>query len=80
MQENELLEKIILIFRDVFDDQNIVLTLYTTASDIDDWDSLSHIRLIITHEEEFGIRFKTTEISDLKNVGDFINVLMNKLK
>jgi acyl carrier protein len=36
--------------------------------------------LIITHEEEFGIRFKTTEISDLKNVGDFINVLMNKLK
>ena len=79
MQKNELLEKITLIFRDVFDDQNIVLTLGTSASDINDWDSLSHIRLIITHEEEFGIKFKSTEISDLKNVGEFINILMNKL-
>jgi acyl carrier protein len=80
MKKNQILEKITLIFRDVFDDQNIVLTPSTTANDINDWDSLSHIRLIITHEEEFGIRFKTTEISDLKNVGDFIDVLMSKLE
>ena len=79
MQKNELLEKITLVFRNVFDDQNIVLTLSTSPSDINDWDSLSHIRLIITHEEEFGIKFKSTEISDLKNVGEFINILMNKL-
>ena len=79
MERTDLIDRISAIFRKVFDDDGLVITPEMTADDIDEWDSLSHIRLIVAHEIEFGVKFKTTELSDLRNVGDFIDLLKSKL-
>ncbi len=68
------------IFRDVFDDDDVVATPELTAQDVDEWDSLSHIRVIVSIEEEFGIRFSVSEISGLKNVGEIAALIESKLK
>jgi acyl carrier protein len=67
------------IFRDVFDDDDIVLTPNTTAADIQDWDSFNHINLIVAIETRFGIKFQTAEIESLKNVGDMVAVIERKI-
>ena len=79
MERTDLINRISAIFRKVFDDDGLVITPEMTADDIEEWDSLSYIRLIVSHEIEFGVKFKTTEISDLRNVGDFIDLLKSKL-
>ena len=79
MERTDLINRISAIFRKVFDDDSLVITPEMTADDIDEWDSLSHIRLIVSHEIEFGVKFKTTELSDLRNVGDYIDLLKSKL-
>ena len=79
MERTDLINRISAIFRKVFDDDGLVITPEMTADDIDEWDSLSHIRLIVSHEIEFGVKFKTIELSDLKNVGNFIDLLKSKL-
>jgi acyl carrier protein len=68
------------VFRDVFDDESLVLSSEMTAKDVDGWDSLTHVQLIVAVESEFDIEFQTAEISELKNVGDFINLIQKKLK
>ena len=72
-------EKLQEIFRDIFDDEEIVITDETTAEDIEDWDSLSHISLIREIEEQFQIRFTTEEVLKAKNVGEFIAIIEKKL-
>ncbi|MDR1891980.1 MAG: acyl carrier protein [Oscillospiraceae bacterium] len=67
------------VFRDVFDDGDIELRDNMTAADIEDWDSLAHIQLIVAAEKAFGVKFFTAEVSRLKNVGDFIALIENKL-
>lgn len=67
------------IFRDVFDDEKIELFDEMSAKDIEEWDSLTHIQLIVAVENEFKLRFKTAEISELKNVGEFIKLVGKKL-
>ena len=79
MESTDLIDRITPVFREVFDDDGLVITPEMTADDIEEGDSLSHIRLIVSHEIEFGVKFKTTEISDLRNVGDFIDLLKSKL-
>ncbi|MBT6601547.1 MAG: acyl carrier protein [Nitrospina sp.] len=79
MERADLIDRITSIFREVFDDDSLVLSPEMSADDIDDWDSLSHIRLIVSHEKEFGVKFKTTEIGDIRNVGGFIDLLKSKL-
>ena len=79
MESTDLIDRITSIFREVFDDDGLVVTPEMTADDIDEWDSLSHIRLIVSHGIEFGVKLKTTELSDLRNVGDFIDLLKSKL-
>jgi acyl carrier protein len=79
MTKEDVLTKLTSIFRDVFDDESLIITDETTASDIEDWDSLSHIDLIAAIEKQFAIKFTTREITDLKNVGDFTSVLAQKL-
>jgi acyl carrier protein len=72
-------EKLQDVFREVFDDDEIIISDEMTANDIDEWDSLTHIQLIVACEKEFGCKFKTTEIIDLKNVGEFIALLKRKI-
>jgi acyl carrier protein len=79
MENNELIDRITSIFREVFDDDSLILNENMNASDIDEWDSLTHIRLIVSHEIEFGVKFSIIEVGDLENVGEFINLLESKL-
>jgi acyl carrier protein len=79
MQEQEIYAKLTEIFRDIFDDDSIVLKPETTAKDIEDWDSFNHINLIVATEAKFGIKFKTAEIESLKNVGHFVSIIQQKL-
>jgi len=67
------------VFENVFDEDDIQLAPETTANDIDDWDSLRHIRLIIALEQEFSISFKTSEVNDFKNVGELVDMIQSKL-
>lgn len=70
-----ILSRITEIVRDQLDEDDIVLTLATEASDIDGWDSLAHVRIVVAIEEAFGIQFQTTEITSLKNVGDLVAIV-----
>ena len=63
------------VFRDVFDDNSIVISERTTAADIEDWDSLEHINLIAAVEKEFGMRFTMKEVSGMKNVGEMLDII-----
>ncbi len=80
MQVNEIVSRLESVFREVFDDDSIVLTNELSAKDIDEWDSLTHIQLIVATEQEFQVKFMTAEIADLKNVGEFIALIGKKLE
>ena len=67
------------IFHDVFDDDSIHVTDDTTAKDIEEWDSLNHINLIVAVERSFRIRFTTREVNNLANVGEFIALIRSKV-
>lgn len=67
------------VFKEVFDDKNIVINDETTADDIEDWDSLEHINLIVAIENEFGVKFSMGETTSLKNVGEMATLIKNKL-
>lgn len=75
MERNEILEKLNEIFRDVFDDDSVTVTETTTSSDIEDWDSLTHITLISEVEDEFDIKFSMKEVVGMKNVGEMVDII-----
>ena len=79
MNSDAFSQKLQDIFHDVFDDDDIVLSNEMTANDVDDWDSLSHIRLIVAVEQEFDVSFTSSEISKLENVGQFAALIQQKL-
>jgi acyl carrier protein len=78
MAQSEVLKQVNDIFIDILDIDYIVLTTETTARDIDEWDSLSHIQLIVAIEKYFKIKFTTQEIQNLKNIGDMCNLIEKK--
>lgn len=63
------------VFQNVFDDDDITVDRDTTADDIDDWDSLEHIRLIAAVEREFNVKFSMKEVSAMKNVGEMMDII-----
>ena len=75
----EIMARLEGVFHDVFDDPSIKLTPSTNAADIDSWDSLTHINLVVAVEKEFGIRFDLKEIKLLENVGQWIDLISRKL-
>ena len=68
------------VFRDVFGDEDIVIYDETTADDIEEWDSLTHVQLVVAVESEFGVKFSMVETSSLKNVGAFIELIDKKIR
>ena len=66
------------IFKEVFDDDSLVVNPTMTAEDVDEWDSLNHIRLVLTIEKSFGLRFSAAEVGNLKNVGEFVDLIQSK--
>lgn len=67
------------IFCGIFDEEDLVLTNETTSEDIEDWDSLTHMQLIVEIERKYNIRFTTAEIKNAANVGEFIQIIEGKL-
>lgn len=80
MDKNNIKERLTAIFRDVFDDDSIVISESTTSADIDDWDSIEHITLVGAVEDEFKMRFKMKEVSGMKNVGEMIDIIAERGK
>jgi acyl carrier protein len=78
MQSSEIYQQLGGIFADVFDEE-IALKPEMTADDVDGWDSLTHIRLIISVEKAFKIKFSTAEVGKLKNVGEFVDLIASKV-
>ncbi|MBP6223654.1 MAG: acyl carrier protein [Rhizobacter sp.] len=78
MSNDALYAKLTAIFHDVFDDEGIVVTPELTADDVDEWDSLSHIRLVLAIEKKFGLKFSAAEVGRLKNVGEFASLIASK--
>ena len=79
MQNEALLEQVQEIFRNVLDDEEIVLQEISTAEDVEGWDSLTHIQLIVAIEKHFKIKFTSKEILSWKNVGELVDSIAQKL-
>jgi acyl carrier protein len=67
------------VFRQVFDDDDIVISRETTANDIEEWDSLTHINLVVAVEARFKVKFALGELQTLKNVGEMIDLVNKKM-
>jgi acyl carrier protein len=78
MTSTQTYEKLTAVFRDVFDEDDLSLTPETTADDVDGWDSLTHIRLVLAVSKAFGVKFSASEIGNLKNVGEFAALIEKK--
>jgi acyl carrier protein len=78
MGNNDIYARLTDIFHDVFDDDTIQVTPTLTADDVDEWDSLSHIRLVVAIEKKFGLKFSAAEVARLKNVGEFVALIESK--
>lgn len=78
MEKNQVLEEVQDIFRDVLDNEDIILANETVADDIEEWDSLSHIQLIVAIEKHFKIKFSSKEILGWKNVGEMVDCISAK--
>ena len=79
MTRDEIMEKVQTIFRDVFDDDTLIITDSTNSSDIEDWDSLEHITLVVSMEKEFSLSFDLKEVNKLANVGEMVDLIASKL-
>ena len=75
MDSNAIFEAVQQIFRDNFDDEELVLTRETCADDIEDWDSLEQINLLTAIEKKFGLKFGLADVRDLQNVGDLLDLI-----
>ena len=78
MEDAQIRSGITQTFRDTFGDPAMVITDSMTASDVDGWDSLTHINLIVALERAFRIKFTTGEVTKLKNVGDLVSLIQRK--
>jgi acyl carrier protein len=79
MTREDIFDRLTEVFIDVFDEDDITLSDNTTADDIDEWDSLEHITLITAVEKEFKIRFKMSEVSSMKNVGEMVDIIESRI-
>lgn len=80
MEKKELMDKLTEIFREVMDNDEIVLNDETTSEDIEEWDSLSHIELIDVIGKELGVKITSMEFRGWENVGEMVESLLQKLK
>lgn len=79
MEKEEILSQLNKIFKEELDNEDIVLSYESNGDDIEEWDSLSHIHLVVAVEKHFKVKFTTVEIMSLKNIGDMCNSVKQKL-
>ena len=75
-----ILERILPVFRDIFDNEDLVVTEETVAADVEDWDSFAQMQIIMAIEEMFAISFSTDEVTAFKNVGDIVRAVEKHTK
>lgn len=80
MDRDQIFEKLTAVFQDIFDDEDITIGENTSAADIEDWDSLTHIMLLSAVEDEFDIKFDMKAVQRLKNVGEMVDLIEEQLK
>ncbi len=80
MSRDEVFAALDEVFQDEFDDDTLHVTDATTADDIEDWDSLEHINLVIAVERRFGIKFTMGEVTGMKNVGEMVDIILQRAK
>ena len=80
MTREEVFSSVQDIFRDIFDEKDLIIENGTTSNDIEGWDSLNHIGIISAAEKEFRIKFALGELSTLKDVGSMVDLIIEKLK
>ncbi len=80
MDLNRVINEVTEVFKEVLDVDDIELKYETTASDVEDWDSLTHIQLVVAIEKHFNIRFTSGEIQSFKNVGEMCDRIVSKLQ
>lgn len=78
MSKEEIFKGLNEVFCDIFDDEEIILSETTTADDIEDWDSLEHINLIVAVEKKFNMKFNMNEVTSMKNVGEMVNIIAER--
>ena len=78
METNEIVSRLTPIFRDVFNDDDLVVSEGMTAADVPTWDSLSNINMIIAVEKAFGVKFRIKDVRNLKNVGELLELIKKK--
>jgi acyl carrier protein len=78
MEKNEIVSRLTPIFRDVFNDDSLVVTEGMTAADVPTWDSLSNINMVIAVEKSFGVKFSIKDVRSLKNVGELLELIKRK--
>lgn len=78
MDKNQILADVQEIFREVLDNEEIEINFETVADDIEEWDSLSHIQLIVAIEKQFKIKFSSKELMEWKTIGDMIDCICSK--
>ncbi|MCI6639878.1 MAG: acyl carrier protein [Pygmaiobacter massiliensis] len=75
MDKQQIFDAVSEIFRTVFDDEELVISRETTSEDIEDWDSLEQINLLVAMEKRFSIKFKLEDVKNLSNVGDMLDLI-----
>ena len=79
MSREDVFERVTDIFRDVFDDDELVISDSTNSEDIEDWDSLEHIQLIVGMEKEFKVKFDIKTVNSLENVGQMVDLILSMI-
>jgi acyl carrier protein len=79
MDKSAILDTLTDVFRKVLDDPAITLTPETTAEDVENWDSLNHVFIVVEVEQRFGIKFQAAEMEELKNVGELVDLIERRL-
>lgn len=79
MTREDVYAKLNEVFQDIFDDDDIFVNDETTADDIEDWDSLEHINLVVAVEKKFNIKFSMGEVNKFKNVGEMVDIIMTRI-
>ncbi|OUR98837.1 acyl carrier protein [Halobacteriovorax marinus] len=78
MSKQEVMDELQELFRDIFDDEDLILSEGTNSNEVEEWDSLNHINLVIAIERKFNIKFALGEIQSLKDVGEMVDMMIAK--
>ena len=78
MEDKEIFDRVVEIIKRSLNNDNLELSLDTTAADVEEWDSFNHIQIIVSAEQEFGLKFAISDIESFSSIGDLTNLIKSK--